>query len=125
MKALEVFTYSIHYLHTRALEVIRERTGDENFSRSDIQWVLTVPAMWKPEAKQFMREAAYQVPRYHTIRYDTTKLILAKCMVFSTVGLVSQSVRVYLSRYTQTLRYLTFTLFAQLESYFVLITLAL
>ncbi|KAL9960018.1 hypothetical protein ACROYT_G033408 [Oculina patagonica] len=61
MKALQVFAYSIHYLHTRALEVIRERTGDENFSSSDVQWVLTVPAIWKPEARQFMREAAYQV----------------------------------------------------------------
>ena len=61
MKALQVFTYSIYYLHTRALEVIRERTGDESFSCSDVQWVLTVPAIWKPEAKQFMREAAYQV----------------------------------------------------------------
>lgn len=61
MKALEVFTYSIHYLYTRALEVIKERTGDENFSHSDVQWVLTVPAIWKPAAKQFMREAAYQV----------------------------------------------------------------
>lgn len=61
VKALEIFTYAIHYLHKRALEVIRERTGDEHFSSRDIQWVLTVPAIWKPAAKQFMREAAYQV----------------------------------------------------------------
>jgi len=61
VKALEIFTYSIRYLHTRALEVIRERTGDEHFNSRDIQWVLTVPAIWKPAAKQFMREAAYQV----------------------------------------------------------------
>ena len=60
VKALEIFTYSIRYLHTRALEVIQERTGDDYFSSGDIQWVLTVPAIWKPAAKQFMREAAYQ-----------------------------------------------------------------
>lgn len=60
VKALEVFTHSIHYIHTRALEVIRERTGDEKFNSNDIQWVITVPAIWKPAAKQFMREAAYQ-----------------------------------------------------------------
>lgn len=60
MKALEVFSHSINYLHKRALEVIRERTGDEHFTSRDIQWVLTVPAIWKPAAKQFMREAAYK-----------------------------------------------------------------
>lgn len=60
MMALDVFKYSIKYLYTRALEVIQERTGDENFGMSDVQWVLTVPAIWKPAAKQFMREAAYQ-----------------------------------------------------------------
>ena len=61
IEALEVFTHSIKYLHTRAVEVIRERSGDENFSSADVQWVITVPAIWKPAAKQFMREAAYQV----------------------------------------------------------------
>lgn len=61
VKALEVFMHSIRYIHTRALEVIRERTGDEKFNSNDIQWVITVPAIWKPAAKQFMREAAYQV----------------------------------------------------------------
>jgi hypothetical protein len=28
---------------------------------TDIHWVLTVPAIWKDNAKQFMREAAQQV----------------------------------------------------------------
>jgi len=27
----------------------------------DVRWVITVPAIWKQSAKQFMREAAYQV----------------------------------------------------------------
>ena len=67
IKALEVFTHSIKYLHTRAVEVIRERTGDENFSSADVQWVITVPAIWKPAAKQFMREAAYQVRHFISI----------------------------------------------------------
>ena len=92
MKALEVFTYSIHYLHTRALEVIREKTGDENFSCSDIQWVLTVPAIWKAEAKQFMREAAYQVPR-------KSQFLNFSKFLFFCVGWVSQSVLVYLAGY--------------------------
>ena len=61
VEALTIFTYSIYYIHAKAVEVIRERTGDENFGSGDVQWVLTVPAIWKPAAKQFMREAAYKV----------------------------------------------------------------
>ena len=41
--------------------MISLRTGDDYFSATDIQWVLTVPAIWTPRAKQFMREAAYEV----------------------------------------------------------------
>ena len=59
--ALVVFSHSIRYLKDRAIEIIREVTGDEGYSAMDMQWVLTVPAIWKPAAKQFMREAAYQV----------------------------------------------------------------
>jgi len=44
-----------------AVKIIRARTGDESVSAEDIQWVLTVPAIWTPAAKQFMREAAYEV----------------------------------------------------------------
>lgn len=28
---------------------------------SSIRWVITVPAIWSEESKQFMREAAYKV----------------------------------------------------------------
>ena len=56
-----MFSHSIRYLKDRAIEIIRERTGDEGYSAKDTQWVITVPAIWKPAAKQFMREAAYKV----------------------------------------------------------------
>lgn len=59
--ALVVFSQSIRYLKDKAIEIIREVTGDEGYNAMDIQWVLTVPAIWKPAAKQFMREAAYMV----------------------------------------------------------------
>lgn len=32
-----------------------------SFSADDIQWVVTVPAIWRQSAKQFMRHAAVQV----------------------------------------------------------------
>ena len=60
-EALTVFSHSIRYLKDKAIEIIREVTGDNGYNAMDIQWVLTVPAIWKPAAKQFMREAAYMV----------------------------------------------------------------
>ena len=59
-----MFSHSIRYLKDQAIEIIQERTGDEHYSAKDIQWVITVPAIWKPAAKQFMREAAYKVKHF-------------------------------------------------------------
>lgn len=60
VKAMTVFSHSMKYLKDEALKVICQRTGDVQFNVNDIQWVLTVPAIWTPVAKQFMREAAYE-----------------------------------------------------------------
>ena len=46
-----------------AIKVISHETGDK-FKEDDIQWVLTIPAIWTPKAKQFMREAAFEVRSY-------------------------------------------------------------
>lgn len=59
--ALTVFSLSLKYMKDKAVEFVRENTGDRGYNEKDIQWVLTVPAIWTPAAKQFMREAAYQV----------------------------------------------------------------
>lgn len=34
---------------------------DGAIDEGDIRWVLTVPAIWRQPAKQFMRQAAYKV----------------------------------------------------------------
>ncbi len=61
LQAKLVFAHSIKFLKDEAVKVIRQETGDAGYSVDDIQWVLTVPAIWTPRAKQFMREAAYEV----------------------------------------------------------------
>ena len=61
VRAMTVFARSMEYLKDEALKVICQRTGDEYYNVGDIQWVITVPAIWSPVAKQFMREAAYEV----------------------------------------------------------------
>ena len=83
LEALSVFSLSIRYLKDKAIEIIREVTGDDGYNAMDIQWVLTVPAIWKPAAKQFMREAAYMVSKtniffFHFFLFFS--LFFAKCM---------------------------------------------
>ena len=61
MEAMKVFSESLRYLKDHALNMIRKHICGRTFSASDVSWVLTVPAIWNPAAKQFMREAAIQV----------------------------------------------------------------
>lgn len=42
------------------LQELSDQTGSE-FDNTTVRWVITVPAIWKMPAKQFMREAAYKV----------------------------------------------------------------
>ena len=59
MNAMKVFSESMKYLKDHFVEKIESRIT--NLVETDIHWVLTVPAIWKDNAKQFMREAAQQV----------------------------------------------------------------
>lgn len=59
LKALDIFAYSLEYLKDKALERICETSGVA-YKTEEVLWVITVPAIWKQSAKQFMREAAYQ-----------------------------------------------------------------
>ena len=55
---IDVFVHSLKRIREYALEGLRK-----NFSNPGrkIQWIITVPAIWTPAAKQFMRKAAVQV----------------------------------------------------------------
>ena len=54
---------SIRYLKDHLMNMLNKQTGG-SFDESDIQYVITVPAIWKDNAKQFMREAAQEVGFY-------------------------------------------------------------
>jgi molecular chaperone DnaK (HSP70) len=59
MPAMRIFTMSIKYLKQHFTTTInKQKTGIVN---TDILYVLTVPAIWNDNAKQFMREAAEKV----------------------------------------------------------------
>lgn len=61
MRAMDIFSISIKYLKDTMLETMNIRLADGIISEKDIDFVLTVPAIWGDEAKFFMREAAIQV----------------------------------------------------------------
>jgi len=58
--ALAVFSHALRFFHDHALEELSDQSAT-SIVNEDIRWVITVPAIWKAPAKQFMREAAYQV----------------------------------------------------------------
>lgn len=58
--AFDVFSAAIKFLRDHLLEHLEERALGR-VSWTDIQWVITVPAIWDDAAKQFMREAAEKV----------------------------------------------------------------
>lgn len=60
MLALDIFAKSLEYLKNTALERIHKQSGVE-YTAKEVRWVVTVPAIWKQSAKQFMREAAFEV----------------------------------------------------------------
>uniref|UniRef100_A0A3B3YNH1 HS12B protein n=1 Tax=Poecilia mexicana TaxID=48701 RepID=A0A3B3YNH1_9TELE len=76
MKALKVFSESLRFLKEDALRTISRNTEGKIFFPSDFTWVLTVPAIWDPSAKQFMREAATQVTLGFT-ETNEEKLVIA------------------------------------------------
>ena len=64
MPAIEVFSLALKYLVDKMKKFIEVSTGLRDIHSRNIQWVLTVPAIWKPGARQFMRKAAYKVIEY-------------------------------------------------------------
>ena len=62
VEALNIFSYGLAYFKDHALAEISEQTG-MRVTSDIIKWVVTVPAIWKPAAKQFMRQAAYNVSK--------------------------------------------------------------
>ncbi|KAG9344618.1 hypothetical protein JZ751_011290 [Albula glossodonta] len=59
VKALDIFAYALKFFKDQALKELSDQAGSE-FDNADVRWVITVPAIWKQPAKQFMREAAYK-----------------------------------------------------------------
>ncbi|KAG8513424.1 Heat shock 70 kDa protein 12B, partial [Galemys pyrenaicus] len=74
MPALEVFAHALRFFKEHALQELREQCPSLP-EKDAVRWVLTVPAIWKQPAKQFMREAAYLAGLVS--REDAEQLLIA------------------------------------------------
>lgn len=59
MPAIDVFAAGIKALKEHMMGHIEKQKI--KIKESEIKWVLTVPAMWTDQAKEFMRESAEKV----------------------------------------------------------------
>lgn len=53
-----VISESLKFISDKALEKLQEQVG--KIQKGRIRWVLTVPALWTEDQKQFMRKAAFE-----------------------------------------------------------------
>uniref|UniRef100_A0A665UV94 Heat shock protein 12B n=1 Tax=Echeneis naucrates TaxID=173247 RepID=A0A665UV94_ECHNA len=56
--AIEVFAHALRFFREHALKEVKDQSSSV-LEGEEIRWVITVPAVWRQPAKQFMREAAY------------------------------------------------------------------
>lgn len=60
MLALKVFAHALRFFKEHCLQELSDQSSTR-IVNEDIRWVITVPAIWRQPAKQFMRQAAYEV----------------------------------------------------------------
>ena len=71
MNALEVFSVALLEIKQNILKHMNQSTAaPKTIDADDIDWVVTIPAIWTDEARQFMREAAAKAG------LNRTKLVL-------------------------------------------------
>ena len=65
MKALDIFSDVLVYIEKQVRPFIEDKIAPI-VTKDDIQWIITVPAIWSVSARSFMRKAAKKVsPTYN------------------------------------------------------------
>jgi len=73
--ALTVFAHALRFFYEHALQELSDQSAT-TIVNDDIRWIITVPAIWKAPAKQFMRLAAYQVHELQCLAAFTIIIII-------------------------------------------------
>ncbi|XP_076843640.1 heat shock 70 kDa protein 12B-like isoform X2 [Brachyhypopomus gauderio] len=58
VRAIQVFAHALRFFREHALKEVKDQSSSV-LEWDEVRWVITVPAVWRQPAKQFMREAAY------------------------------------------------------------------
>ena len=66
MLALKIFAHALEFFKEHCLQELSDQSSTR-ITNEDVRWVITVPAIWKQPAKQFMRQAAYEVRIRHIL----------------------------------------------------------
>ena len=61
---VEVISHILRYLKDEFLVHHLRRSGQYSITASSLDWVITVPAIWRARGKQLMREAGYKVRNF-------------------------------------------------------------
>ena len=62
VRAVTVFAHALRFFMETCLSELSDMAiSDQAITSADVQWVITVPAIWRQSAKQFMRHAAIEV----------------------------------------------------------------
>ncbi|XP_062612427.1 serine-rich adhesin for platelets-like [Saccostrea cucullata] len=57
--AMTVFSLALKFFRDHALQELSDQSGMKILNE-DVRWVISVPAIWRASAKQFIRQAAYE-----------------------------------------------------------------
>uniref|UniRef100_A0A1A8QDH4 Heat shock protein 12B n=2 Tax=Nothobranchius TaxID=28779 RepID=A0A1A8QDH4_9TELE len=76
VRAIEVFAHALRFFREHALKEVKDQSSSV-LEGEEVRWVITVPAVWRQPAKQFMREAAYLVGTLHPGPEATPRLLQA------------------------------------------------
>ena len=63
---VEVIAHILKHLKDTLIEKLRKQVMYHQYTAADFDWVVTVPAIWKPRGKQMMREASYKVHEFYS-----------------------------------------------------------
>ena len=70
---VEVIAHILHHLKCQLLTELRD-LGYKEIKASDFNWVITVPAFWKPMGRKMMCEAGYMVSPKLRFNYQRSRV---------------------------------------------------
>jgi hypothetical protein len=73
---MDLVVRSLVFLKSFAVEKVTSGFGGDINPSRDVQWVLTVPAIWNDFGKAFMRKAAYKAGLTESEQPDNLMLVL-------------------------------------------------